>query len=94
MSASLQILLADLGDWRPAGLLAEYDPRSGAVRINARAHERIRILAGECEARAFLLYAIAHELAHAAGCDERAAHAHAQACTGRDRRAFEAIAGW
>ena len=45
--------IVDLGDWRPARLIAEYDPDGPAIRVNAREISRIDVER-----------AIAHELYH------------------------------
>ena len=48
----VRVELANLGDWAPVTLDAEYDPNGPVIRVNERAHE----LAIE--------HAIAHELYH------------------------------
>jgi hypothetical protein len=80
----------DLGDWGAATLVAEYDPRGSAIRVNARVFDRPN--AGV--ANGALEHAIAHELYHhreAIGeiarlperrARERAADAFAEACAG------------
>jgi Zn-dependent peptidase ImmA (M78 family) len=47
------IEIADLGDWGPARLIAEYDPDGPAIRVNARELSSINVER-----------AIAHELYH------------------------------
>ena len=47
------IEIVDLGDWGPARLIAEYDPKGPAIRVNAREIRRIDVDR-----------AIAHELYH------------------------------
>ena len=54
------IRFADLGDWGPAELRSEYDPRGPEIRLNARVAERL----SSHELGEFVTIAIAHELYH------------------------------
>ena len=61
------VTVEDLGDWGEATLVSEYDPQGPAIRINARAIDRLREARGEldsCDVRRFIDVAIAHELHH------------------------------
>jgi hypothetical protein len=61
------IELADLGDWDRTLLVAEYDPAARTIRINERALAAYRLACGvpsSCQVRAFIDYALAHELYH------------------------------
>jgi hypothetical protein len=63
----ISVEIADLGDWDAATLVAEYDPRALAIRINERALDRCRRACGALDSddlRAFIDLAIAHELYH------------------------------
>ncbi len=56
----VRVELADLGDWAPAKLVAEYDPDGPVIRINERALPR----GSSCDVRDAIDHAIAHELYH------------------------------
>jgi hypothetical protein len=56
----VRIEVADLGDWGTATLVAEYDPRGPAIRLNVRALRP----AGDHASRCAIERAIAHELYH------------------------------
>jgi len=58
------VVLADLGEWAGATLIAEYDPEDDAIRIDRRAVARIRARLGEAECARFIACAIAHERYH------------------------------
>lgn len=89
----MTIAVCDLGDWGPASLLAEYDAGDDAIRVSARALERIRAVLGDRAAERFIACAVAHERFHREhpGGSEREAHAHAQASCGVDPGVFEAV---
>jgi len=89
----MTIEMADLGNWVPAALAAEYDAERDAIRVNVRAVARVRAARGEAAARAFVGYAIAHEQFHRSHphASEAQAHEHARARTGWSRDAFEAV---
>jgi hypothetical protein len=84
--------IVDFGEGA-ARLLAEYDPECDAIRINARAVERVRAALGEAEAARFVRCALAHEACHRADpkASEGDAHAFARRCCGADPRAYEAL---
>lgn len=91
----VRVEVADLGDWSPATLAAEYDPDGPTIRVNARALPR----GDSCAVRDAIDRAVAHELYHhreaigevarAASRLEReaAADAYAEALTGARSRA-------
>jgi hypothetical protein len=83
--------LANLGKWGSARLLAEFDPESAAIRVDAAAYELVRARLGEAAAERFVAYALAHERFHAGhpACGETEAHEFARAQTGVDRAYFE-----
>jgi hypothetical protein len=83
--------LASLGTWGSARLIAEFDPESNLVRVDAASYERVRERLGDAMAERFIAYAVAHEGFHAArpDCAEAAAHEFARAETGADRMLFE-----
>jgi hypothetical protein len=85
------VVFADLGRWGGSRLLAEYDPEADAIRIDARAVERVRRGLGEDAARRFIAYALEHERFHRAHPRAREAEAHAAAerATGSARGDFE-----
>jgi hypothetical protein len=87
------IAVCDLGDWGAASLLAEYDAAQDAIRVSARAVERVRSVLGDRAAERFVACAVAHELFHREhpGCGEREAHAHARASCGVDPGVFETV---
>jgi hypothetical protein len=67
----VRVELADLGDWSPATLVAEYDPDGPVIRVNERTLWRIlRQAQDDNEAqdddgpRDAIDHAIAHELYH------------------------------
>jgi hypothetical protein len=74
-------------------LIAEYDPERDAIRINARAVERVRAALGEAEAARFVCCALAHEVFHRAdpSASEADAHAFARRCSGADPAVYEAV---
>jgi hypothetical protein len=73
-------------------LLAEYDAGEDAIRVSARAVQRIRAVLGDTAAERFIACAVAHERFHREhpGAGEREAHAYAQASCGIDPGVFEA----
>jgi hypothetical protein len=83
--------LAPLGTWGTARLIAEFDPESGAIRVDAASYQRVRERLGEPAAERFVAYAVAHERFHVAhpACGEAAAHEFARAETGDERALFE-----
>ncbi len=84
--------LANLGAWGAARLLAEFDPESSTIRVDAAAFVRVRARLGRAAAEAFVAYAFAHErfhVRHPAG-SEADAHAFARAQSGVDPSCFEA----
>jgi len=85
------ISICDLGDWGAAWLLAEYDAADDAIRVNARAVERIAAVLGAAAVAPFVACAVAHERFHRAhpGASEAQAHAAARAACGEDPRRFE-----
>jgi hypothetical protein len=89
----MTIEVCDLGEWGAAWLLAEYDPSGDAIRVNARAVERIRAELGAEAATKFVACAVAHESFHREhpAATEREAHAHAFERSGVDPRVFEAV---
>jgi hypothetical protein len=97
--AGFDVVIDDLGTWGGrARLFAECDPQTGTIRIDRRAIALVRARGGELAEHAFIAYAIAHELAHAAdlarnhdrSAGERRAHAAAEAQTGVTAAALEA----
>jgi len=87
------IEICDLGTWGATTLAAEYDGECDAIRVNARAVERVRAALGGAAAAAFVDCAVAHERFHRTHprASEADAHAFARAHTGTDPRAFEAV---
>jgi hypothetical protein len=83
--------LASLGTWGGARLIAEFDPESDVIRVDAAACERVRKRLGDAAAERFVAYAVAHERFHAArpDCGEAEAHEFARAATGVERALFE-----
>ena len=77
----VRVELAQLGDWSPATLVAEYDPDGPVIRVNEAALPR----GDSCTVRDAIDRAIAHELYH---------HREAigEIARIRDRRAREAAA--
>lgn len=66
-AAGFDVVIDDLGTWGGrARVLAECDPETSTIRIDRRAIALVRSRGGEGAERAFIAYAIAHELAHAA----------------------------
>jgi hypothetical protein len=88
----VRFAIVDFGEGA-ARLLAEYDPECDAIRVNARAVERVRAALGEAEALRFVGCAFAHEAYHRAvpRASEDEAHAFARQCCAADPRAYEAI---
>lgn len=72
-------------------VVAEYDPRDDAVRIDERAYDCVRERLGSSAAAQFVAYATAHELFHRAhpAAAEREAHAFAERLTGANAKRFE-----
>jgi len=56
----VRVELAGLGDWSPATLIAEYDPRGPTIRVNEAALPH----GDSCTVRVAIDRAIAHELYH------------------------------
>ena len=56
----LHVEFADLGDWHPAQLRAEYDPDGALIRVNLRLLKTMP----DSDARRFALFAVAHEIYH------------------------------
>jgi hypothetical protein len=85
------VVVCDLGAWGAASLLSEYDPGDDAIRVNARAVERVRAMLGALAAEQFVACAVAHERFHREhpGCSEAEAHAFARATCGEDPKVFE-----
>jgi hypothetical protein len=85
------IEIVDLGAWGAATLVSEYDPDGDAIRVNARAVERVRRALGDVEAETFVALAIEHERFHRAHptASERDAVANAERATNADARRFE-----
>lgn len=54
------VRFADLGDWAPAALNAEYDPAIPEIRLNRRVAARL----STSELREFVALAVGHELYH------------------------------
>ena len=88
-----RIEVADLGTWGDAALLAEYDAQDHAIRVNARAVERVRTLLGDAEAERFIACAIAHERYHRAHpyASEDDARRHAATVCGIEPGRFETL---
>ena len=64
----VRVELADLGDWAPATLVAEYDPAGPVIRVNERTLWRI-LRQAQDDTRAIdhtgaIDHAVAHELYH------------------------------
>jgi hypothetical protein len=72
-------------------LLAEYDAADDAIRVNARAVERVRATLGDAAATRFVACAVAHECYHREhpGCSEADAHRFAREVCGEDPGTFE-----
>jgi aldehyde:ferredoxin oxidoreductase len=85
--------ICNLGACDPPVLIAEYDAERDAIRVNARAVDRVRRTLGEAAATQFVACAVAHERFHRehprAG--EAAAHAYARSASGADPHAFEEV---
>jgi hypothetical protein len=62
----LRVEIGDLGVWEPGLLIAEYDRRAQAIRVNARAIAAVeRWCGGDANAiDRFIGHAVAHELYH------------------------------
>ena len=88
-----RIEIVDLGTWGGATLLAEYDAEVDAIRVNARAVERVRDAFGDAEAERFIACAVAHEWFHRthAAATEGDANRFAALVTDADPRRFEAL---
>jgi hypothetical protein len=96
-AAGYELVAGDLGTWGGRmHLFAECDPATRTIRIDRRALALVRARGGALAERAFLAYALAHELAHAGqpggdrGAGERRAHALAEAQTGVSAATLEA----
>jgi len=63
-AAGLRVEIADLGDWSPAALVSEYDPRERTIRVNERALARAEASGGAAAREALFAAAVAHELYH------------------------------
>jgi len=87
-----RVVFADLGDWGPVRLLAEYDA-AGVIRIDRAAVARVRAALGDDAAERFVACAIAHERRHAERPDasEAAARAAGAAAAGVAPDAFDAV---
>jgi hypothetical protein len=92
-NAGLRVVVAPLGVWRPARLLAEYDRAGKSIRVDAPSVERLRALGGDGFADGFIACAVWHELHHHhhPDDDEAAAHAFARARCGTDPETFAAL---
>ena len=89
-SAGLSVTFRSLGDWGPARLLAEYEPRERTIAIDITTCARLRERGGPEFAERFVACAIVHELFHHRfpQASERAAHVFVRATTGEDPHAF------
>jgi hypothetical protein len=89
----LSISIEDLGDWRPARLLSEYDAARRTIRVNSQCVEILERKFGAETVRWFVACAVAHEFYHAIapGGSEEDAHAFALLRTGTSPQAFEAM---
>ncbi len=89
----MTIVLADLGDWAGATLIAEYDSEDDAIRIDRRAVARIRARLGEAECERFIACAVAHERYHREhrGASEAETRAWADRATGADSARYAAV---
>jgi len=89
------IVLADLGEWAGATLIAEYDPEDDAIRIDRRAVARIRARLGDAECERFIACAIAHERYHRAhpGASEAETLAWADRAAEADSAWYAAVLG-
>ncbi len=66
-AAGIRVEFQDLGEWGGATLIAEYDPRARAIRVNSRALQAYGRACGglsAADARAFIDLAVAHEVYH------------------------------
>ncbi len=88
-----RVVFADLGDWGPVRLVAEYDAAAGVIRIDRAAVARVRAALGDNAAERFVACAIAHERRHAERPDasEAAARAAGAAAAGVAPDAFDAV---
>ena len=86
----MRLELTTLGAWRVHGIVAEYDAQDDVIRIDRDALASVERCGGRETARAFLRYALAHELAHRADPrrSEVEVHALAQGATGLCARQF------
>ena len=89
----MTVEIVDLGTWGAASLLAEYDPASDAIRVNARAVDAVRRALGEGHARCFTTVAIAHEAHHRAHphASEAEVRAAVASATGIDAGPYERV---
>jgi hypothetical protein len=85
--------VCNLGSSDPPVLVAEYDAERDAIRVNARAVDRVRRKLGEAAATQFVACAVAHERFHRAHprATEADAHAYARSAAGADPHAFEEV---
>jgi hypothetical protein len=85
------IEFVDFGDSGGVLLLAEYDAECDTIRVNARAVERVRSVAGAAEAAAFVACALAHERFHRASpaASEAAANEQVRITLGGEPLRFE-----
>ena len=85
------VRITDLGAWTARPLLAEYDPSSDTISVNARVVAALERREGIEFARRFVAFAVAHEHHHrqTGSRDEPSAHTFAQACCGENAAIFE-----
>jgi hypothetical protein len=93
-AARVSVCVREIGEWERRPLLAEFDPDSRTIVIDARVVDGFRTRNGEAFARRFAAFAIWHELHHLSSRtrDERAAHDYATARTGIAASVFERAA--
>jgi hypothetical protein len=93
-AARVSVCFREIGTWERRPLLAEFDPRSRTIAIDARVVAGIRARNGEAFAQRFAAFAIWHELHHLSSGtrDERAAHDYATERTGIASSVFERAA--
>jgi hypothetical protein len=89
----IAVSVEDLGDWKPAHLLSEYDARARTIRVNSQCVEILERKFGAQTVDWFIACAVSHELYHALvpGGSEEDAHAFALLQTGTSPQAFEAM---
>ncbi len=89
-----RLRIVALGTWAAgASLVAEYDPATDTIAVDARAVARVRAVAGPGAARRLVACAVAHERYHRAfpAATEAEADAFARRVTGDDPRTFESL---